>query len=199
MFAAHVATVPLTLFSTIIADQVRDTGYLLIVAFDVVLAAVVAPLFGAYYTKNPSPRAAFVSVCSGAIVRIVLEFTLPKDGYLVLPYKEPEFVDYGPAASSLFPVFFDQPPELLWNATAEPCDQPQLEDYTGVDSLAAFLVSILTFVGVQAIENATGKPLFNFPGLTPYEKETGGKSPSQEDDTKHTKKEGSDKEEEAEA
>lgn len=88
LFAARVSTVPLTLISTIIADQVRDTGYLLVVAFDVVLASVVAPLFGAYYTKEPSPRAALVSIMMGTITRVALEFALPKDGYLVLPYNK---------------------------------------------------------------------------------------------------------------
>ena len=86
------------LIATLIADQVRNTGYLLIVAFDIVLAAVVAPLFGCYYTKNPSPRAALVSVLSGGISRVVMEVALPKDGFLILPYDLPEFVDYGSAA-----------------------------------------------------------------------------------------------------
>ena len=189
--AARISTVPLTLISTIIADQVRDTGYLLIVAFDIVLAAVVAPLFGAYYTgSNPSPRAALLSVLTGAVTRVVMEFVLPKDGYLVLPLDHPEFVDYGPAASSLYPVFFDQPPELLWNSTAEPCDQPGLKDYTGVDSLVAFIVSILTFLMVIILENSCGGPLFNFAGLTPYEKDLGthvaddGKDPDESNKTK---------------
>ena len=170
--AARVSTVPLTLISTVIADQVRDTGYLLIVAFDIVLAAVVAPLFGAFYTtEKPSPSAALLSVLTGAVTRVVLEFVLPKDGYLVLPLDHPEFVDYGSAASSLYPVFFDQPPELLWNSTAEPCDQPQLKDYTGVDSLVAFIVSIVTFLLVISLEDCCGGPLLSFPGLEPYEKE----------------------------
>ena len=174
--AARISTIPLTLIATLIADQVRNTGYLLIVAFDIVLAAVVAPLFGCYYMgSKPSPRAAFLSVCFGAITRVVMEFTLPKDGYLVLPLDHPEFVDYGSAASSLFPVFFDQPPELLWNSTLEPCDQPQLKDYTGVDSLVAFIVSIITFLLVAGIEDCMGGPLFDFPGLQPYEKVLGGK------------------------
>ena len=173
-----------------IADQVRDTGYLLIVAFDIVLAAVVAPLFGAYYAgSNPSPRAALLSVLTGAVTRVAMEFALPKDGYLVLPLDHPEFVDYGSAASSLFPVFFDQPPELLWNSTAEPCDQPQLKDYTGVDSIVAFLVSILTFIIVQAMEGCCG-PLFDFSGLTPYEKELAShhEGTQDPDESKATKK-----------
>ena len=86
--------------------------------------------------------------------------------------------------SSLFPVFFDQPADLLWNSTTEPCDQPPLEDYTGVDSLAAFGISIVTFVAVQALEHYCGGPLFHFTGLTPYEKEF--RKHCEVDDTKHT-------------
>lgn len=83
-------------------------------------------------------------------------------------------MDYGTAASSLFPKFFDKPTEMLWNSTNEPCDAPQLKDYTGVDSLAAFLVSIFSFVVVQMIETCNeGKPLFHFAGLNPYGKQVG--------------------------
>lgn len=38
-----------------------------------VLATTIAPLFGAYYCKNPSPAAALLSVLSGGISRIVME------------------------------------------------------------------------------------------------------------------------------
>lgn len=196
LMAARVSTIPLTLASTIIADQVRNTGYLLIVAFDIVLAAVVAPLFGAYYTKNPSPRAAFVSVVTGALTRVILEFSLPKDGYLVLPYDKPEFVDYGTAASVNYPVFFDQPEEFLWDPVSEPCDHVQLEDYTGVDSLAAFIASILAFVVIQAIENPE-KPMFNFAGLQGYDKVL--KSEEEHvDEAKRVKEDSNEEEEEQE-
>jgi len=187
--AARLSTIPLTLAATLIADQVRETGYLLVVAFDVVLAAVVMPLLACYYTtKTPSPRAAFVSVMTGVVVRVVLEFTVPKDGYLILPYNSPEFVDYGPAASSLFPPFFDVPAADIWDPVTEPCEQPQLEDYTGVDSLAAFLASIIAFLMVHWFEWGfmEGRPLFDFPGLQAYEKDL-GHGHTHEDDTKQTK------------
>lgn len=187
--AARLSTIPLTLAATLIADQVRETGYLLIVAFDIVLAAVVMPLLACYYTrKPPSPRAALVSVITGVTVRIVLEFTIPKDGYLILPYNSPEFVDYGPAASSLFPPFFDVPAADIWDPAAEPCVQPQLEDYTGVDSLAAFVASIVAFLLVHWYEWGCldGRPMFDFPGMLPYEKDL-GHGDEYEDDTKRTK------------
>ena len=53
-------------------------GYLLVVAFDVVLASVVVPLFGAFYTVTPSPLAGLCAVLVGITVRVVLEYTLPK-------------------------------------------------------------------------------------------------------------------------
>jgi Na+/proline symporter len=139
---------------------------------DIMLAAVVAPLFGCFYSPGtPSPRAAFCSVVSGIVTRITLEFTLPKDGFLVMAFNLPEFQNPGSAASSLFPTFFDKPAEELWDPAVDVCNSTQLEDYTGVDSLSAFIVSVVVFVAVTAIEHARGgKPLFDFPGLQPYEK-----------------------------
>jgi hypothetical protein len=138
------------------------------------LAAVVAPLFGCYYSPGtPSPRAAFCSVVCGIITRITLEFALPKDGFLILPFNQAEFQIPGAAASSLFPTFFDKPADQVWDPAVDVCNSTQLKDYTGVDSLSAFVVSIIVFVTVTAIEHARGgKPLFDFPGLQPYEKPT---------------------------
>lgn len=170
--AARLSTIPFTLAATLIAWKVNQTGYLLIVAFDVMLASVVCPLFACFHVKNPSPRAAFCSTVSGIVTRVVLEFALPKDGYLILPFKQDEFLDYGPAASSTFPTFFDVPASDMWDPAAEPCESPRLEDYTGVDSLGAFLISIIVFALVQWYENKhDGEPLFTFAGLEPYEKD----------------------------
>lgn len=155
LMVARISTIPFTLAAILIAAYYESshsagaTGYLLIVAFDVVLATVVAPLFGCFYVKDPSPCAAFFAIIFGALTRIIMEFALPKDGFLLLPYGGPEFLDYGPAASSLYPVFFDKTTENLWDPSVEGCDQPRFEDYTGADSLAAFGVSVLTFVVIQ--------------------------------------------------
>lgn len=85
LMVARLSTIPFTFASTMIGAYYRSsdsaagaTGYLLIVAFDIVLATVVAPLFGCFYAKNPSPRAAFCSCICGAFVRILLEFVLDK-------------------------------------------------------------------------------------------------------------------------
>jgi len=134
-------------------------------------AAVVAPLFGCFYSPGePSPRAALLSVIAGATTRVVLEFALPKDGFLILPFELDEFLDCGPAASANLPTFFDAPAEELWDPDAEPCISERFEDYTGVDSLASFLVSVLVFVGVALLERCVGKALFTMPGLSPYTK-----------------------------
>lgn len=179
LMVARLSTIPFTVASTCIAAFYRSsdsaagaTGYLLIVAFDIVLATVVAPLFGCFYTKNPSPRAAFCSVICGAFTRILLEFVLDKDGFLLMPYNDIIFYNYGTAASTALPTFIDDPANW-WDQTLEICEQVQFRDFTGVDSLSAFVCSILVFISVQCIEVYWLKrPLFNFPGLEPYRKET---------------------------
>ena len=153
-------------------------------------AAVVVPLFGCFYSPGtPSPRAAFVSVVAGVVTRVVLEFSIPKDGLYILPYDGDEFYDYGPAASSKLPVFFDAPADDLWDPATEPCVQEQLKDFLGVDSLSAFLAGLLAFVGVAMAESAIGRPLFSFGGLEAYEKELTNET---KDETELTRKAGAD-------
>lgn len=157
---ARIISVPFTIAAGLIASFYRSshsagaTGYLLIVAFDVVLASVVVPLFGCFYTKKPSPFAAFCAIVGGILVRVILEFALPKDGWLLLPFSGSEFLDYGPAASTFYPAFIDVPAADHWDPTAEgeECDQPQFNDWTGVDSLAAPLYACIVFVFVQWLE-----------------------------------------------
>uniref|UniRef100_A0A7S3KY33 Uncharacterized protein n=1 Tax=Amphora coffeiformis TaxID=265554 RepID=A0A7S3KY33_9STRA len=170
---ARVATLPFALMSGFIAAFYKGpggTGYLLIVAFDIVLATVVVPLFGAFYTKNPSPRAALVSVVTGGLARIILEFAIPKDGSLLLPYNDLMFYDVGPAASSYVPAFIDAPAEDIWDPEMEPCNQDQFEDYTGVDSLAAAVLSLVVFCTIQIVEQRLGRQLFSFWGSQGYTK-----------------------------
>lgn len=174
---ARITTIPFTIASTSIAAFYRSnsstggTGYLLIVAFDIVLANVVVPLFGCFYAKNPSPRAAFVAILGGAITRVVMEFTLPKDGFLLLPFDDPSFLDVGPAASSLPPVFIDTDGPV-WDPATEPCDQKRFEDYTGVDSLSSVMVCLVLFLLIQWAEHMLGRPLFKFGGSEGYVKDT---------------------------
>lgn len=179
LYATRLSTAPLAVCSAMIAayyqsdNPAGSTGYLLIVAFDVVLATVVVPLFGCYYAKNPRPTAALLAMICGATTRIVLEFTLPKDGYLLLPYKVPEFLNYGPAASTKLPLFVDGNSTEVWDPSVEVCDQVRYRDFTGVDSLTAFLVCFLVYTGVQYLENNRDTPLFTLPGMQGYQKELG--------------------------
>jgi len=177
LFMARLMTLPFALISACLAAYYRETGYLLIVAFDIVLASVVAPLVACFYVANPSPRAALLSTLAGTLTRVIMEFSLPKDGFLLLPFQTSEFLNYGPAASADLPTFVDPGNGTVpqWDPEAQPCEQAQFKDFTGVDSLTAFLLSILVFVGVQFIETRLrgGEPLFDFPGLQGYEKDVG--------------------------
>ena len=173
----RVANLPFTLVAVLIAafyssdHPAGATGYLLIVAFDIVFAGCITIIFAAFYVENPSPNAALASVVSGSLVRIILELALPKDGYLIWGtwFQGDEFLDYGVPTSSYFPSFFDVPEFLKWRgvdaATGEPfysidaqCDQPLLEDLTGLDSLVSPVVSLVVFFAVHYGEKATGKP-----------------------------------------
>lgn len=178
LMLARSASVPFTVIAALIAAYYRSThsagatGYLLIVAFDVVFATCVVPLFGCFYTKKPSPLAALLSIISGAAVRVVLEFTVPKDGFLLAPFGGDEFLNFGSAASSTFPGFFDQLDADRWDQNAEPCEQSRFNDLTGLDSLIAPVLSLIVFVFVQILER--NGPLINFSKtgiMSPYLKE----------------------------
>jgi Na+/proline symporter len=192
LLVARISTLPLTIASTSIAAYYRKTdeahaagatGYLLIVAFDIVFATVVVPLFGAFYTKKPSPRAALLSIIAGATTRIVMEFALPKDGNLLLPYDDPEFLDYGPAASTLPPAFIDtNSTDGTWAPDVDICYQETYRDFTGVDSLTAAIVSLLVFTSVQYLEHFKGEALFQFTGGTGYDKSKDGSDKEKLDD-----------------
>ena len=152
LIIARLSSVPFALIAAAIASFHKSTGYLLVVAFDVVLASVVVPLFGCFYTKKPSTLAALLSILAGATTRVVLEFALPKDGYLIAPFNMPEFMNVGSAASSLYPSFFDQPIEERWDPSVEQCDEVQFNDWSGVDSLISPVIGLFVFVFVQFLE-----------------------------------------------
>ena len=148
--------IPCTVVAIIIASVYDSTAYLLIVAFDIVLAGCVVPIFTAFYVVDPSPNAALAAMVGGSAIRVVLEFVLPKDGNLILPFGGDAFLNYGKAKVSLFPTFFDVDQADKWDPSAEQCDQTRLRDYTGVDSLVAPLFSLLCFLVVHYGEKATG-------------------------------------------
>lgn len=172
LMLARLSTFPYAIISAVLAIYGPNTTNLLVVAFDIVLATIVPALFGAFYAPKPSPTAAFLSFITGAVLRIVLQFTLPKDGSFLLPYKDPEFLDYGPAASLKAPTFFDGNSSMIWNPAVEPCEQGRYKDYTGLDSLVSLAASALVFVLVQVIESRLDRRLFRFPGDVGYIKDT---------------------------
>jgi hypothetical protein len=104
------------------------------------------------------------------IARILLEFVLPKDGFLILPIDAPEFQDFGPAASALYSLFCDKLSGDILDASVEPCNSRQFEDYTGVDSLSSFALFVIVFLTVQTLEYRLKRPLFTFSGTTGYDK-----------------------------
>ena len=79
LMTTRVANLPFTLVAVLIAafyssdHSAGATGYLLIVAFDIVFAGCITIIFAAFYVENPSPNAALASVISGSLVRIILE------------------------------------------------------------------------------------------------------------------------------
>merc|ERR1719217_1207204 len=108
----------------IAATKPLETGYFLLVAFDVVFAAGVIPLFAAVYWKGCKPIAAVASLLSGGIVRALLEFTLPKDGLLLLAGKFAR--SFGPGIV-YDPKMFD---EVIMNGKLpDYCPQENLEDW----------------------------------------------------------------------
>jgi hypothetical protein len=132
----------------------------------------VTPLFGAFYAKNPSPRAALLAIVSGGLCRLILELALPKDGNLLLPYGADEFLDYGPGCSDFYPSFIDVNTTDHWDPAKQPCDQEAFSDFTGVDSLASFLLAVIVFLSVQYFEYMKGGALFEFGGSNGYIKDT---------------------------
>jgi Na+/proline symporter len=168
---ARVSTLLFTLVSGLVAVFYKtSTGALLIVAFDIMFATSVVPLIACFYIKQPSPRAAFASILAGGGTRIILEIVLNKDGSLVAPFDSDNFLIAGAAASSALPTFMDAAPSALWDAAAQTCQQERYRDWTGIDSLASPLVSLLVFLPIHYIERALGRPLFWFPWGEGYDK-----------------------------
>jgi hypothetical protein len=175
LLASRISTIPFAVISGIIATfHAGNTGYLLVVAFDMVLAGAVVPLFGCFYTRGkPSPLAALASIIVGIVTRVVLEFTLPKDGFLIMPFPYPEFLNVGGIASTTTtPTWVDDPNVPQWDPATEPCTQERFDDYTGVDSIAAPLAALATFIVVQWLDrNGTLAPtMLEFAWMTPYSK-----------------------------
>ncbi|KAJ1635514.1 Sodium:solute symporter family-domain-containing protein, partial [Pavlovales sp. CCMP2436] len=170
LLVARVFGIPVTLCACCIAafSNRSSTGYLLVVAFDIMFAGCIVPLFACFYVKDASPSAALVSVVGGSLLRVILEGTLPKDGFLILPYPGDYFLNYGAASSSLLPGFLDVPAADKWDRSS--CEQERLRDFTGVDSIASPILCLILFFTVHYGEKFFGKKLFTHRLLAPIPK-----------------------------
>lgn len=61
--------IPITLIACIVASEYNQTGYLLIVAFDIVLAGCIAPLFAAIYFKKTVRERGTRESCTSSVAR----------------------------------------------------------------------------------------------------------------------------------
>jgi len=128
--------------AAVASGNVSESGYLLIVAFDIMLAGSVIPLFAAVYWKNCKPFAAFMSMLVGSLVRLVLEFALEKDYLLLLVGSFAK--SFGPGAYGGLNIESGLP-------FAGWCPQFKLKDMTGVDSLVSPAVSLVVLLIFQLV------------------------------------------------
>ncbi|KAF8071320.1 cho-1 [Scenedesmus sp. PABB004] len=149
------AAVPMTAIACVVAAVTYNPGYLLVVAFDVVLAGCFVPLIAAIYWPAVSPNAGLLSCIAGSGLRIILEFTLPKDGSLVAfgSYA----LNYGKALPGL-PVFMETRPDtnaaasLVWSPDKDTCQQTPMRDWTGLDSILSPLFCLAVMLIVMSLE-----------------------------------------------
>lgn len=146
-------TMPFVIFTAgMVASYYNKTGYLLVVAFDIVLAGTIFPLIAEIYFPNwVTPSGAIIGTVLATFARTILEYTLPKDGSLVMPFGSYGF-DYGDGQPGV-PGFVDSPD--VW--AKDTCEQQRLDDWTGVDSLISPGICMIVTLLFSYIELKTGK------------------------------------------
>ncbi|MGZ6780840.1 MAG: sodium:solute symporter, partial [Mycobacterium sp.] len=75
--ATRIAMIPTTLFAILIANYVEETGILLTLAFDLLLACLVVPFILGLVWRKGTAMAALVSIVVGLTVRLVLFVMTP--------------------------------------------------------------------------------------------------------------------------
>ncbi|MGV0850520.1 sodium:solute symporter family protein [Mycolicibacterium phlei] len=75
--ATRIAMVPMTLFSIAFAIYVKQTGILLTLAFDLLLACLVVPFIGGLIWRRGTTAAAMAAIGVGLVVRLVLFVLTP--------------------------------------------------------------------------------------------------------------------------
>lgn len=159
--AARMFTVIWAPIAAGIASSAPDSsGYFLIVAFDIMLAGSVVPLFAAVYWKGCKPFAAFMAMLLGSLCRLVLEFALPKDYLLLLVGKYA--ISFGPGAYGGLDLVTGAP-HGGW------CPQYDLADWTGIDSLISPFVSLFVLLLFQLLPSPATP---SFTPVEPPEQET---------------------------
>lgn len=144
--AARACTLVFSFIAGLVAmTKPNETGYFLIVAFDCVFAAGVVPLFALVWWKNIKPEAGFFALLFGALSRIIFEIAFPKDGLLLWLGSLPK--SFGPGIED--PEMFDE--AIMFGRLPDVCPQDNLLDLTGLDSLLAPLISLITLVVVQVL------------------------------------------------
>ena len=126
------------------------TGYLLIVAFDIMLAGTVVPMIAAVYWPKCKPTAAFAAMVAGSLTRFIFEFALQKDSLLLAVGKYAETYAAGLYDYTDFKKFTNW--DVItggkdakdWAATGqqEACPQRPLNDWTGLDSMLSPVVCL---------------------------------------------------------
>ena len=105
-------------------------------------------MFAAVYWKDCKPIAAFSGMAAGSLLRLILEFTLPKDFLLLLVGKYAK--SFGPGSYGGLNIANGIP----WD---DWCPQYKLQDMTGLDSILSPLFSGVVLLIVQfAPLNVTG-------------------------------------------
>lgn len=160
LWVARLFVLPVIVCACAVASETYNTGYLLVVAFDIVLAGVLVPLLAAVYWKGITPNAGLLACVLSSTLRIILEFTLPKDGSLVAFGKFA--LQYGKAIPGL-PSFMEILPASeqdnmgVWaNPDDGQCKQEKMADWTGLDSVICPVFCLLVLTTVFFLEKAIG-------------------------------------------
>jgi len=140
------------------------TGYLLIVAFDIMFAGCVIPMFAAVYWPSCKPTAAFAAMIMGSLTRFVLEFSLEKDGLLLLVGTYADTFAAGLYEYADFKKFMNWdvlvaaagatdycPNGDCSAAQNDVCPQRKLMDWTGFDSLLSPVICLATLLIGQLV------------------------------------------------
>ena len=133
------------------------TGYLLIVAFDIMLAGTVIPMIAAVYFPKAKPNAVFYAMVAGSLTRFIFEFALQKDSLLLAVGTYAETFDAGLYDYADFKKFTNWDvvvgaqgaTDYAATGKQEACPQRPLNDWTGLDSMLSPVVCLLTLLICQ--------------------------------------------------